>query len=709
MRNVIAIFLLFCSVIAYSSGDRILSTLRLVIGNGTNNNVVIEADIGEANNPVIRYNSSIGKWERSDDGVNFEEIGAGGVSVWESGKLYEVDSTVNFEGEIYVALQSHTSDDFQDDLDNGDWIKISDTFLFEDQDGNDYKAKKLVVPNAQLTEVDSDSVLIETNNKNLLVNPGFEHSTFDTGWTVTGSATVSAETTAPLSGKKSFKAVMTGNAVQLVQDSTLYASTLEGAQLFYRLTYTNTAPGAKACIRKNGVTQSGANDCVTLATDGKRRAVEISFLGDATSNGVDVDTGTTAGTLIVDDVELSTDSKNFIDVAQISPWIEYTPTFQGFGSPTNVSFRYRIVGSNYEIDGKMTTGTVSAVEARISLPNGVVTPNFGTGTRAVTGSLLIYGNSGAVVRFPLVEPNVNYITLGEQSSTTAGLTKMTGTLVGSSLNIAFTASVPVQGLQNKTTTYSQACQKDVDCENVFSAKVSSTGVVSDENLDWINGDCGTAFTGFYSCTFNSGIFTVAPNCTTTAVSTTIRALSQVDVVTSSGISFSTNNVTTASNANIAFNIVCTKSPPDFKAKNVITGTFKEMMKVPNVSKPKTCRATFGGAGSLTTPTNCTSSPCTKYFDNCGTFSMTRSGVGGYSYSVDSGTFKNDSSIFCHEEVQNAGGGASRVKTSSSELIRANSSGGASKGVNSWALAATAPVSYTATDTVVNIKCEGEAP
>jgi hypothetical protein len=52
-------------------------------------------------------------------------------------------------------------------------------------------------------------------------------------------------------------------------------------------------------------------------------------------------------------------------------------------------------------------------------------------------------------------------------------------------------------------------------QDIFSAKVSSTDVVSDESLNWINGNCTNASTGVATCTFNTGIFTVAPNCNCT--------------------------------------------------------------------------------------------------------------------------------------------------------------------------------------------------
>jgi hypothetical protein len=48
-------------------------------------------------------------------------------------------------------------------------------------------------------------------------------------------------------------------------------------------------------------------------------------------------------------------------------------------------------------------------------------------------------------------------------------------------------------------------------DNTFSAVISSAGVVSQENKDWINGNASVA-TSTYTITFNTGIFGATPNC-----------------------------------------------------------------------------------------------------------------------------------------------------------------------------------------------------
>jgi hypothetical protein len=567
------------------------------------------------------------------------------------------------------------------------------------------------VPNNQLTTLAGGDVLVEGGSKNLLANPGFEHSSYDNSWTVTAGATYSAETSAPLSGKKSFKAVASSQIIEVKQHSTLYASTLAGSQMFLRVVATNTAPGVKVCVIKNSVTLSGSNDCVTMATDGVRRTYEIGFIADGTNNGISIAAPSTTGTLVIDDAEVSPDSPNFIDVAQIGPWISYTPTFQGFGTPTNVEFQWRVNGENIDIRGKFTSGTPSAVEARVGLPIGFTS----AGTNKIPSIQLIghaqRGANVAAVYGILIEPSVQHMTFSQQSSVTVGLVKQDGSaLFSSGNNVSFFASIPVQGLSNKITTYSQQCVKDVDCENVFSAKVSATGVVSGENLDWIDGNC--TGTSPYTCTFNAGIFTQTPNCTIAPGPTLTAVTARIDSHSSSNVVVRIFTVSgSPASANDNFIIQCTKQGADFKAKNVITGSFKDVVTAPNTGSIKTCYYAFGGAGAtLSNYTACTSGTCVEVLDTCGTGSPpTRSSAGIYAgFSFSAGTYKASSPVKCDCISQNATDNEIRkcsvFKSAGSPLVFLSGSGGGySTNINVTTMGG------TVSDSMTVIECKGFAP
>ncbi len=99
--------------------------------------------------------------------------------------------------------------------------------------------------------------------------------------------------------------------------------------------------------------------------------------------------------------------------------------------------------------------------------------------------------------------------------------------------------------------------------NVFSAKISSTGVVTDENEDFINGNCTASGTSpNISCNFVSGKFNVAPTCVATVVNVNNRSANLRAQATTSTITLAEWDV---SNANAAYdiNIVCTRAGTDF--------------------------------------------------------------------------------------------------------------------------------------------------
>jgi hypothetical protein len=52
-------------------------------------------------------------------------------------------------------------------------------------------------------------------------------------------------------------------------------------------------------------------------------------------------------------------------------WQSYTPTVTGVGTPTNLSFYYRRVGSDLKIRGYFTCGTIAAASCTITLPSGL--------------------------------------------------------------------------------------------------------------------------------------------------------------------------------------------------------------------------------------------------------------------------------------------------------------------------------------------------
>lgn len=138
--------------------------------------------------------------------------------------------------------------------------------------------------------------------------------------------------------------------------------------------------------------------------------------------------------------------------AIITPWTAYTPTFTGFGTPSNVAFFSRRVGDTLQIRGKFTAGTVTATEGRITMGfNG--TNNNVTSDATKVPSIQICGlgtydtaTGSAWIPVILIESNVGYLTFGAQSTSNGGLTKQNGNIiVGTGWVFSFTAEIPISG------------------------------------------------------------------------------------------------------------------------------------------------------------------------------------------------------------------------------------------------------------------------
>lgn len=136
-------------------------------------------------------------------------------------------------------------------------------------------------------------------------------------------------------------------------------------------------------------------------------------------------------------------------------------------------------------------------------------------------------------------------------------------------------TVPCTGWGTAKGLYAQtSTMNDFDFVNDFSAKISSAGVVSDENVNWINGNCTVANTSEYTCTFNSGIFTKQPNCVVSPVTGTGNIVGRI-------FSYSTNVSVTpvifvagGSNSANAFNLSCHKTDAEYKTRTTILGSLK---------------------------------------------------------------------------------------------------------------------------------------
>lgn len=170
------------------------------------------------------------------------------------------------------------------------------------------------VPNNQVTKLTSSSVLVETGNNDILMNPSFESVTGYDNWTTTSSGVITtAETiTKVIHGKKAVCLTTTANTVSFYQDSTLYASQLDGNQqgTLRGQVFNNTGSTIYMCPRPAGasITSDYNSKCQAFESNNTWTEKELPIALGATSNGVEFKSNgnitATGSNLCFDDVSL---------------------------------------------------------------------------------------------------------------------------------------------------------------------------------------------------------------------------------------------------------------------------------------------------------------------------------------------------------------------------------------------------------------------
>jgi hypothetical protein len=458
-----------------------------------------------------------------------------------------------------------------------------------------------------------------------------------------------------------------------------------------------------------------------------------SILG-ATSNGISVNTNGTSvtGTIYIDESFVGiTDLAADVDASKIAGeayfagtascnWTRASTTIGAFGAVAacpGPTIAHQYLGAWQTTDSDLPRVTVN------NLPAGIYKAKFlirstlnisgGSGFSINDGTTTCepqYGKTGGLSAyiFVAVECTFRYTSSGNRVfELYAGSTANTIT-VSNDTNTAPRISTKfiLEYFGSSSVYAATANQNNVD---VFSAKINNAGdAVSEENIDWLPATCADADPGESTCTFNSGIFTTAPNC----VCAIKNQVSSGDCkITASSTGFTTyNSVAT----NYEIQVMCQKQGADFTATRLITGQFKELMTVPNVTKPKTCYYAFGGASAtLASPTVCSTGTCVEIYDSCATGSApTFSSAGVYNtFSFASGTFANSSHINCDcvgYDTTTAVPKDCRLSfTTGNVPIITNSSGGLT--LSNIYTSIPASSANTASNSYVQIKCEGQAP
>jgi microcystin-dependent protein len=111
-----------------------------------------------------------------------------------------------------------------------------------------------------------------------------------------------------------------------------------------------------------------------------------------------------------------------------------------------------------------------------------------------------------------------------------------------------------------------------ECDDTFSATIDASDNVSQENVDFINGNCTSGIAGRAICNFKSGIFTVAPNCSVTASDSSNASQISCSIAGTATIAGLTVDCKSdAADSNRPFVLMCQKQGVDYKPKTAKVG------------------------------------------------------------------------------------------------------------------------------------------
>ena len=581
-------------------------------------------------------------------------------------------------------------------------------------------------PNNQVTNLGGINALVETGNTNILSNPSFEHSTFSTSWT-NSAGTFTQETSVVINGKASAKLVLAAQTMSLTQSSTLYAAQFADGVQGLAMVRIKSDIALSVCSIQAGTVST--TNCVTTTTDSKWGLYKIPFVMGATSQGISIaSTGSVTGTVYIDDAFVgATNIVQDIDQSRIAGESYFASAASCTPTRTNTAIGAFTADADCVaptiVRSNMGTWATTDSNGPIQIVN-----NLDTGEYIAEFEFSAYNSTSANTGWAINDGTTTCNSTAGFSGSSTGSPKTvscsfkytssgnrtfqlyTGSSTGS-VNISLDDLVR-GGVRFKLIYYGSgkvySSQCGANCVDVFSAQVSSAGagVPSAENVDFISGNCVLSGVSGRVCTFNTGIFTVAPNCTASSGG---EYHTLVSSVTSSAVTvFTYNNLHAQALSN--FNIICQKQGADFVATRTIQGSFNEVVTSPGISKPKVCHYFFGqSTATLAAPVVLSSGTAGEVYDSCGAGSAPAfSATGTYiNLTFANGTWANSTPLDCRCEAFGTGAGQERdcvlYFDTGDQTWSTTSSGGAV--LNFYTAVATG----TASNTYVKTTCTSAAP
>lgn len=369
------------------------------------------------------------------------------------------------------------------------------------------------------TVLNADFVSNITANENAIKNASFELNSTKS-WATSGSGiSLAIESTVieQSSGSKSLKATLSSSTNGEVYNTFTGSSQWSSVQVSASCKIKTSLSNIKFCGVSNSV-----DTCVDVSSGNTWASYAVALVSSSSNlNGVKVKTtASNTGDIYIDGCSFSSGDIPYLTASnQDYDWTSYGTTgdFTGFGTPTGIALYHKRQGSDLLIRGNFTCGTTTATEARLNLPNSLISTST-ISTVELAGFATSSNTGGDTVPLILIEPSKGYMTFGYKTSGQSGLTKQNGSAYCASGNtISFNAKFSINGWNTPNQVI--ATVKDNVQMSVANGKpkactwrMGSTGTVTDDWSDCISGNCTKNSTGNYTCTFTTSYFSVAPIC-----------------------------------------------------------------------------------------------------------------------------------------------------------------------------------------------------
>lgn len=236
------------------------------------------------------------------------------------------------------------------------------------------------VPQHQATNLGGIQVLLETGNQNLLNNPSFENTTYDSGWTSDSGSTNTAETTIIVDGKKSAKLTYSASGSGGITQSVTPSVYTNGVPYEATCRVATTLAAIQVCSMVNG----SEGSCSTVANTGDWVMKTITFTGPTNGQSVGVrvkNTSSATGSAYVDNCYVGPDrSIRESNTASVYGTLTYAGVascdWTGTGTTTFQSY-----SADTDCNAPSVTGSASAPATKIP---GVTFNSLAAGTYQVT-------------------------------------------------------------------------------------------------------------------------------------------------------------------------------------------------------------------------------------------------------------------------------------------------------------------------------------